>query len=91
MPKRDYHNYTVYIITNRKLDVLYVGMTAGLDDTMERHMAGKGSKFSSKYNLKLLVYYEDFQYVNDAIKREKQLKNWYRQWKINLIEQENPN
>ena len=44
-----------------------------------------------KYNLKLLVYYEDFQYVNDAIKREKQLKNWYRQWKINLIEQENPN
>ena len=41
--------------------------------------------------MKRLVYFEEFQYVEDAIKREKQLKNWKRQWKINLIEEENPN
>jgi putative endonuclease len=58
---------------------------------MERHLDGEGSKFVSKYKLKLLVYYEEFQFMDDAIKREKQLKNWHRQWKINLIERENPN
>ncbi|RED48351.1 hypothetical protein DFQ02_104197 [Seonamhaeicola aphaedonensis] len=47
--------------------------------------------FSSKYKLKMLVYYEEFQFIDDAIKREKQLKNWHRQWKINLIESINPN
>jgi putative endonuclease len=41
--------------------------------------------------LKILVYFEEFQYINDAITREKQLKNWHRQWKINLIEESNPN
>ena len=45
--------------------------------------------FTSKYDVGLLVYFETFQYVNDAIKREKQLKKWDRQWKINLIEEEN--
>ena len=58
---------------------------------MERHVSGEGSKFTSKYKLKTLVYFEEFQYVNDAIAREKQLKNWHRQWKINLIEKSNPN
>jgi len=47
--------------------------------------------FTSKYRLKRLVYFEEFQYVEDAIKREKQLKNWRREWKINLIEKDNPN
>tara|TARA_R110002074_G_scaffold96199_8_gene209159 strand:- start:1571 stop:1912 length:342 start_codon:yes stop_codon:yes gene_type:complete len=58
---------------------------------MERHVEGKGSSFSSKYKLKRLVYFEEFQYVDDAIKREKQIKNWRRAWKINLIEKDNPN
>lgn len=57
---------------------------------MERHNNEEGSRFTSKYKLKMLVYYEEFQYVNDAIAREKQLKNWHRQWKINLIEKDNP-
>lgn len=57
---------------------------------MERHTLGEGSDFAAKYKLKILVYYEEFQYIDDAIAREKQLKNWHRQWKINLIEQENP-
>lgn len=89
--KRAYHNYSVYILTNKPYGVLYTGVTGGIEDRMERHLKGEGSQFTKKYNLKILVYQEDFQYVNDAIAREKQLKNWHRQWKINLIEQENPN
>jgi len=81
----------VYIITNKPRGVLYIGVTGGIDDRMERHVSGKGSKFSAKYKLKLLVYYEEFQYVLNAIAREKQLKRWHREWKINLIEKSNPN
>ncbi|BFP42143.1 hypothetical protein FGF1_29880 [Flavobacteriaceae bacterium GF1] len=47
--------------------------------------------FTKKYGLNRLVYFEQYQYVNDAILREKRLKKWKRQWKINLIEKENPN
>ncbi len=90
MSRRAYHNYTVYILTNKPKGVLYIGVTGGLDDRMERHIAGEGSAFTRKYKLHRLVYYEDYQYVNDAIAREKQLKSWHRQWKINLIEESNP-
>ena len=91
MPKRDYHNYWVYIVTNKKNGTLYIGVTGGIDHRMERHKSGEGSIFTSKYKLYKLVYFEEFQYIDDAIKREKQLKNWHRQWKINLIEELNPN
>ena len=90
MPKRTYHNYWVYILTNKPKGVLYIGVTGGIDDRMERHVTGKGSNFTAQYKLKRLVYFEEFQYIEDAIKREKQLKNWHRQWKINLIETHNP-
>ncbi|WP_316930403.1 GIY-YIG nuclease family protein [Nonlabens ulvanivorans] len=50
MPKRALHNYTVYILTNKKLGVLYTGMTGGLDDRLLRHRLGQGSKFTKKYN-----------------------------------------
>ena len=86
-----YYNFWVYILTNKPNGTLYVGMTGGIDDRMERHVIGEGSAFTSKYNLKILVYYEEFQYVYDAIDREKQLKRWHRQWKVNLIESVNPN
>ncbi len=91
MPKRAYHNYWVYILTNKPNGVLYIGVTGGIDDRMERHILGEGDSFSAKYKLKRLVYFEEFQFIDDAIKREKQLKNWHREWKINLIEKENPN
>lgn len=68
-----------------------MGLRGGIDDRMERHVSGQGSFFTKKYNLKYLVYFEEFQYIRDAIKREKQLKNWHREWKINLIEQHNSN
>lgn len=78
MTKRSYHNYWVYILTNKPRVTLYIGVTGGIDDRMERHTTGTGSKFTAKYNLKILGYYEEFQYIDDAIAREKQLKNWYR-------------
>ena len=90
MVKRAYHNYWVYIVTNKPKGTLYIGVTGGLDDRMERHVLGKGSQFTSKYKLNQLVYYEEFQYIDDAIQREKQLKNWHREWKIKLIESINP-
>ena len=90
MVKRVYHNYWVYIVTNKPRGTLYIGVTGGLDDRIERHTDGKGSHFTSKYKLKHLVYYEEFQYINEAIQREKQLKNWHREWKINLIKSVNP-
>ena len=90
MSRRAYHNYWVYIITNKPKGVLYIGVTGGIDDRMERHVLGKGSSFANKYKLTKLVYFEDFQFVEDAIKREKQLKNWHREWKIKLIEEQNP-
>jgi len=89
--KRAYHNYWVYILTNKPRGTLYIGVTGGIDDRMERHLKKEGSKFTARYNLTRLVYFEEFQYILDAIAREKQLKNWHRAWKINLIEQENPN
>lgn len=91
MAKRSYHNYWVYILTNKPRGTLYIGVTGGIDDRMERHIKGEGSRFTAKYKLKKLVYFEEFQYIDDAIQREKQLKNWHRQWKINLIEEDNPN
>lgn len=89
--KRAYHNYYVYILTNKARGVLYIGVTGGLDDRMERHLNKEGSAFTKKYNITELVYFEEFQYINDAIAREKQLKRWRRNWKINLIEAGNPN
>lgn len=91
MSKRAYHNYWVYIVTNKPRGTLYIGVSGGIDDRMERHVIGKGNNFTSKYKLKRLVYYEEFQYINDAIAREKQLKRWHRAWKINRIESVNPN
>lgn len=78
-----------FIITNKPRGTLYIGVTGGLDDRMERHVNEMGSHFTAKYKLKSLVYFEEFRYVEDAIRREKQLKNWHRDWKINLIEQSN--
>ena len=87
---RTQYRYWVYILTNKPKGVLYIGVTGDINERMQRHYFGKGSKFTSKYSIKRLVYFEEFQFIEEAIKREKQLKNWHRQWKINLIENKNP-
>ena len=69
---------------------LYIGVTNNLNRRISEHSSGVGGLFSARYNLKRLVYFETFRDVRVAIAREKQLKRWHRQWKINLIESINP-
>jgi putative endonuclease len=79
----------IYILGNQK-PVLYIGVTSNLIRRIQRHRSGFGSIFSSKYKTYKLLYYEIFEEMLEAIKREKQLKNWHRDWKINLIKSKNP-
>ena len=83
------HQYYVYFITNKKDGVLYVGVTNDLERRMVEHKNKLVNGFSSKYNLDKLVYFEQYSNINQAIKREKQLKKWKREWKINLIIEDN--
>jgi len=70
--------------------VFYIGVTSDLRRRTYEHKHAAIKGFSSKYKLEKLVYYESFDDINFAIKREKQLKNWHRDWKINLIVKVNP-
>ena len=81
-------NYYVYILTN-KSKTLYIGVTNNLDRRIYEHKNKLIDGFTKKYNLDRLVYFEVFNNIEDAISREKQLKNWHRQWKINLVESVN--
>ena len=84
------HQYYLYIITNKKNGVLYIGVTNNLERRMFEHKNKLIKGFSSRYNLDKLVYLEVYQYVEDAIKREKNMKKWKREWKVNLIVEDNP-
>jgi putative endonuclease len=80
----------VYILVNNYRTTFYVGVTGNLKERMIQHKNGVGSKFTSKYNIRDLIYFEEFTNINQAILREKQLKNWHHDWKINLIKEKNP-
>ena len=86
------HNYWIYIVTNPQKTVLYIGVTNNLEVRLEEHFQNRGGKetFAGKYYCYNLVYYEHFQYIVDAIAREKQLKRWVRKKKNWLIETQNP-
>lgn len=73
------------MMSNKNKNVFYVGVTNNLERRVFEHKTGIIEGFTKKYNCKELVYYEEFQNITDAISREKQLKNWHREWKINLI------
>ena len=81
----------VYILTNKPRGVLYIGVTSNLEHRLDQHQLSEVKSFTKKYWLKRLVYLEEFGSVTEAIQREKQLKKWHRQWKINQIESVNPN
>jgi len=83
------HQYYIYILASQKNGTLYIGVTNDLERRVLEHKQKINEGFTSKYNVNMLVYFESFQYINDAILREKRLKKWNRQWKINLIEEEN--
>ncbi len=82
--------YCVYIITNSRHTVLYTGVTSNLVARIYHHKNRSVSSFSSKYNLEKLVYYEIYEDINIAIKREKQIKAGSRKKKISLINTFNP-
>jgi len=82
--------YYVYILTNETNKVLYIGVTNGLDRRIFEHKNKLVEGFTKKYNLTKLIYFEATGDIRSAIEREKQLKNWHRDWKINLINSFNP-
>ena len=81
----------IYIITNAHNTTLYIGVTSNLIQRIYQHKNKLVDGFSKKYNLQKLVYFEQFSLMEDAILREKRLKNWHREWKDRLISIENPN
>ena len=79
-----------YIVTNNKRSVFYTGVTSNLLGRISQHRDGEGGFFTRKYNCKVLLYYEFFPRIEEAIAREKKLKKWRREWKLELIRKENP-
>ena len=82
-------NYYVYIMASKRL-VLYIGVTNDLQRRMYEHKHGIFECFTKQYNVDRLLYFERFDRIEDAIKREKQLKNWNREKKLILIQRQNP-
>ncbi len=79
----------VYILASKPYGTLYIGVTSNLAARLWQHRSGAAPGFTSRYAVHILVRFELFADMEGAIAREKQLKRWHRQWKINLIESEN--
>ncbi|MDF1761220.1 MAG: GIY-YIG nuclease family protein [Coxiellaceae bacterium] len=84
------HTYYVYILTNKRNGTLYTGVTSQLLQRAYLHKSKIIKGFTEKYDISRLVYYECFNDIYRAIHREKQLKKWKREWKLDLIESINP-
>lgn len=82
--------YYVYILASAKRGTLYIGMTSDLQKRIYQHKNELVEGFTKKYGVNRLVYFEETQDVMSAIEREKRMKKWNRQWKIELIESNNP-
>ncbi len=80
----------VYIVTNQTNSTLYTGMTSSLYSRIWQHKHGQGGKFTTKYKCSKLVYFEIIDSIEGAIRREKTIKGYSRQWKVNLINKINP-
>jgi putative endonuclease len=87
----DRRHYYVYILASRIGGTLYIGVTNDLVRRVFEHKSKFTPGFTSSYDVCQLVYYEQFEDVEAAIHREKRLKKWKREWKIELIEKCNPN
>ena len=80
----------VYMTASKKGGTIYIGVTNDLNRRIPEHKEAKGSGFTARYGVHRLVWYEEHFDIRDAIQREKSLKRWPRQWKIDLIETTNP-
>lgn len=86
---KNVHQYYVYLLASKIRGTLYIGMTNDLQRRVYEHKTGIQKGFTQKYGVSRLVYFETYQYVSEAIEREKNMKKWKRAWKIELIEKEN--
>jgi len=84
------HSYFIYILTNKTNNVLYTGVTNSIERRMLEHKTKFNKGFTAKHNCTKLVYYENYQWIKEAIAREKQIKAGSRQKKLNLINSSNP-
>ncbi|WP_054560015.1 GIY-YIG nuclease family protein [Croceitalea dokdonensis] len=94
MSKEGWHNYYVYILTNKNRTVIYTGMTNNLHRRLREHQNAislNSKSFVAKYKCKHLLYYERYSWVQEAISREKEIKGWLRVKKVDLIKSTNPN
>jgi putative endonuclease len=82
--------YYVYILARERNSTFYVGITSDLKKRVWEHKNEITGGFTKKYDVKKLVYFETYQDPENAIKREKRLKRWNREWKMNVIEKQNP-
>ena len=80
----------VYILASKRHGTLYIGVTSDLSRRIYEHQRGLIDGFTKKYGVKTLVHYETFDDITEAIAREKAMKAWRRDWKIELIEKRNP-
>ncbi|MCX2745965.1 GIY-YIG nuclease family protein [Mangrovivirga sp. M17] len=82
---------SVYILTNKNHTVLYIGVTSNLFNRISEHRSGVyNTSFTKRYNLELLIYFENFSSIEEAINREKEIKKWSRKKKEKLINRKNP-
>ncbi|HEU5095960.1 MAG TPA: GIY-YIG nuclease family protein [Reyranella sp.] len=84
------HRYWVYIMTSSSLSTMYIGVTNDLGRRVAEHRAGLGSEFAKNYRVTRLVYAEEYEQIDEAIAREKQLKGWKRIRKNELVRAANP-
>jgi putative endonuclease len=82
--------YAVYMLASKRNGTLYTGVTNDLSRRVYEHKEKIIDSFTKRYNVSILVYYKMHEDINEAIRREKQIKKWNRKWKLQLIEKYNP-
>jgi len=82
--------YYVYILASKRNGTLYIGVTNDIGRRISEHKSGQVKGFTKKYGINILVWYEDTPDIASAIEKEKQIKKWNRDWKLSLIEENNP-
>ncbi len=83
--------YYVYILASKRNGTLYIGFTNDIERRVGEHKNNARRSFTSRYKIYMLVYFEEFNNSYDAFRRERQMKKWKRDWKLKLIEENNPN
>ncbi len=86
----NYSTFYVYILASKKNGVIYTGITNNLLRRVYEHKHELNNGFTKSYHVKRLVYYEEYNYIDETISREKCIKRWKREWKDNLINGKNP-